>query len=203
MKPKHLIIVVIVVTVLVVVFYSITGSGDQEYVAQLENERKEKDSFMKNGEGSPFEGNEETFSGLSYFPPNPTFRIQANLEPIENKKMLALPTSDGKEKRYIEYAYATFNLEGKKNKLLLLEILDAGPFKGTLFLAFADATSAMETYGAGRYLDIKKTPGASTILLDFNRAYNPYCAYSDKFSCPFPPKENVLSVAILAGEKSY
>jgi uncharacterized protein (DUF1684 family) len=61
----------------------------------------------------------------------------------------------------------------------------------------------LETYGAGRYLDIKKTPGATSITLDFNEAYNPYCAYNDSFSCPFPPKENILHVAILAGEKNY
>jgi uncharacterized protein (DUF1684 family) len=87
--------------------------------------------------------------------------------------------------------------------LLILEILDVGPYRATLFLAFADATSANETYGAGRYLDLKKVPGATTVTLDFNKAYNPYCAYSDKFSCPFPPKENVLKVAVRAGEKSY
>jgi hypothetical protein len=72
-----------------------------------------------------------------------------------------------------------------------------------LFLAFGDETSARETYGAGRYLDVKKVPGSSTITLDFNLAYNPYCAYSDGFSCPLPPKENLLSIAINAGEKTY
>jgi uncharacterized protein (DUF1684 family) len=114
-----------------------------------------------------------------------------------------LPTSDGEEKQYKEYAYAEFSLDGEKNKLLILEIIDVGPYRGTLFLAFADATSANETYGAGRYLDLKKVPGATSVTLDFNKAYNPYCAYSDKFSCPFPPKENVLKVAVKAGEKSF
>jgi uncharacterized protein (DUF1684 family) len=81
--------------------------------------------------------------------------------------------------------------------------MDMGPLRGKLFLAFADATSGIETYGAGRYLDVKKVPAATSIELDFNLAYNPYCAYNENFSCPFPPKENVLKVAILAGEKSY
>jgi uncharacterized protein (DUF1684 family) len=131
------------------------------------------------------------------------YRVNANLVPVENKKIVLLPTSDGEEKQYKEYAYAEFSLDGEKNKLLILEIVDAGPYRGTLFLAFADATSANETYGAGRYLDLKKVPGATTVTLDFNKAYNPYCAYSDKFSCPFPPNENVLKVAVRAGEKSY
>jgi uncharacterized protein (DUF1684 family) len=203
MKTTNLIILLAVVAVLGVVFYSLTGTDETEYIAAIENERKEKNEFMKTGEGSPFEGQEESFHGLNYFPPAPKFRVQADLEPVADRKMRVLPTSDGKEKRYMEYAYATFRLEGVLNKLLLLEIVDPGAYKGTLFLAFADATSAIDTYGAGRYLDIKKVPGASTILLDFNKAYNPYCAYSDKFSCPFPPKENVLSIAILAGEKTY
>jgi uncharacterized protein len=79
-----------------------------------------------------------------------------------------------------------------------------GPFRGKLFLAFGDATSGNETYGAGRYLDINKVPGgASTITLDFNKAYNPYCAYDYTFSCPLPPRENLLNAAIKAGEKNY
>lgn len=204
MKPRNIIFIIAVVAVVAMVFYALSGDGNHaEYVAQVEKEREEKDNFMKNGEGSPFEGMTDQFKGLTYFPPDIKFRIQADLEPIENKKTLLLPTSDGKEKSYLEYAYATFRLEGVENKLLLLEIMESGPYRGTLFLAFADATSAIETYGAGRYLDVKKVPGATTILLDFNKAYNPYCAYSEKFSCPFPPKENVLGVAILAGEKNY
>ena len=78
-----------------------------------------------------------------------------------------------------------------------------GPTRGTLFLAFADETSARETYGAGRYLDLKKIGGATEIELDFNRAYNPYCAYAEGFSCPLPPPENILKIAIRAGEKTY
>lgn len=203
MKTTNLIILVAVVAVLAVVFYSLTGTDETEYIAAIENERKEKDEFMRSGDGSPFEGQVESFNGLKYFSPAPKFRVQADLEPVTEPQMRVLPTSDGKEKRYLEYAWATFRLEGVQNKLLLLEIVDPGAYKGTLFLAFADATSAIDTYGAGRYLDIKKVPGATTIMLDFNKAYNPYCAYSEKFSCPFPPKENILSIAILAGEKTY
>ena len=87
--------------------------------------------------------------------------------------------------------------------MLILEIMDMGPNRGKLFLAFADETSANETYGAGRYLDLKKVPAATSIELDFNLAYNPYCAYNDSYSCPFPPAENILRIAIRAGEKKY
>jgi uncharacterized protein len=204
MKASKVIGVVVVAALVAMVLYSLSGnSSDAGYVAKVEQERKAKNEFMLSGEGSPFEGNEQNFKGLNYFPPDESFRIQANLEPVEEKKIVILPTSDGKEKRYLEYAYATFKRDGIDNRLLLLEIVDQGPFRGTLFLAFADETSARETYGAGRYLDVKKVPGATTMLLDFNEAYNPYCAFSDKFSCPLPPRENLLKVAIRAGEKNY
>ncbi|MCU0384014.1 MAG: DUF1684 domain-containing protein, partial [Cyclobacteriaceae bacterium] len=125
------------------------------------------------------------------------------LKPIENKKTIQLTTNDGEQKTYLEYAVAEFSVDNKKSSLLILEMIEMGPFRGTLFLAFADATSANETYGAGRYLDIKKVPGSTSITLDFNKAYNPYCAYTDKFSCPFPPPQNLLDIPILAGEKRY
>ena len=117
--------------------------------------------------------------------------------------MVVLATNDGKEQRFIEYAYAEFDLDGYHHKLLILEVADMGPFKGKLFFAFGDETSADETYGAGRYLDLEKVPGASTITLDFNKAYNPYCAYTANYSCPLPPSQNLLRIPIKAGEKIY
>jgi hypothetical protein len=203
MKASNLVLIVVVVALVAMVLYSMSSNDDADYRVQIEKERSEKDEFMRSGDGSPFEGMEDAFTGLKYFPPDPKYRVQADIEPIQGGQLVELPTSDGKQKRYMEYAYASFRLDGVLNKLLLLEIIDPGPFKGTLFLAFADQTSAIDTYGAGRYLDVKKVPGATTLLLDFNKAYNPYCAYSDKFSCPFPPKQNVLGIAILAGEKTY
>jgi uncharacterized protein (DUF1684 family) len=204
MKSSTLLTIIAVVSVIAIVWYTTTSSTDDvNYKQKIENSRKDKDAFMKTGDGSPFKDSEEPFTSLKYFDPNPKFRIVADLEPVENRDVVVLQTSDSKEQRYVEYAWATFRLDGVACKLLILEVLDNGPFKGTLFLAFADQSSTIETYGAGRYLDVKKTPGASNITLDFNEAYNPYCAYSDSFSCPFPPKENILKVAILAGEKSY
>jgi uncharacterized protein len=218
MKSKHIIILGVLAFLATIVFYSLTGGESPEDYAQIIlKEREEKDEFMKSDNGSPFrsvgtqtEGKEKDSTRtsidsktLNYFAPDLKFKVNANLVPIENKKVVVLPTSDGKEKKYLEYAFAEFSLEGKQNKLVILEIMDAGPYRGTLFLAFADETSANETYGAGRYIDLKKVPGASTMILDFNKAYNPYCAYSDNFSCPFPPKENILTAAVNAGEKKY
>ncbi len=204
MKRRNLLLALGLIAVVAIIIYSLQGGKSAaDYQSFIDKERKDKNEFMKSEEGSPFQKDTITFEGLKYFPTNEKYNIKAKLEPIEEKKVMLLGTSDGKEQKYLEYAYAIFDLEGVESKLLILELMDAGPLRGKLFLAFADATSGLETYGAGRYLDVKKVPAATSIDLDFNLAYNPYCAYNENFSCPFPPKENVLKVAILAGEKNY
>ena len=193
-----------VALLIVIMFYGLQESQDDTaYLNGIRKEREEKDRFMRTSGESPFIKAPENFKGLKYFDPDTRYRIVADLFPIENKKVVVLPTSDGKEQRYRDYGYAEFVLDGVRNKLLILEVMEMGAFRGKLFLSFADETSARETYGAGRYIDINKVPGSSTIILDFNKAYNPYCAYNDTYSCPLPPPENLLKVAIRAGEKSY
>ena len=204
MKLRNILIVALGFIVALIVFYSFQGKDSgKEYEAEIRKERQAKDDYMRSSDESPFGEKKKIFTGLNYFPINLNYRISAQLVSIENKKVVVLPTSDNLEKKYLEYAFTEFELNGEPCKLLILEIMEEGPYRGTLFLTFADATSANETYGAGRYLDVKKVPGASSVILDFNQAYNPYCAYSEKFSCPFPPRENVLKVAVRAGEKSY
>jgi uncharacterized protein len=202
MKTKNIIWLALSVVV-VIVFYSVlSGSNDASYTESIMKERKERDHFMKTSDESPVQ-DKEKFNGLNYYEPNIKYKIIANLKPVENRNVMVLATNDGDQQRYAEYARAEFVLEGIKNSLLILEVMDMGPNRGKLFLAFGDETSAVETYGAGRYLDVAKVPGSSTITLDFNKAYNPYCAYNESFSCPLPPKENLLKVAIRAGEKNY
>lgn len=204
MKLPRLFIFFLLAVVIAFVYYSFSsGPSQEDYSKEILQERKEKNDFLKSGDGSPFASLTGEFRGLKYFEPDLRYRINARLIPIEDKKVSVLQTSDGLEQKYLEYAYATFDLEEKENKLLILEVMEMGPQRGKLFLAFADKTSGKETYGAGRYLDIKKVPAATTTVLDFNQAYNPYCAYNDSYSCPFPPAENVLKVAIRAGEKVY
>ncbi len=203
MKMERIIGGVFVVAIIGFVIYSLQGSQSSEgYLEEIKRYREEKDKLMVT-EGNPLADNASTFTGLKYFEANPDYRISASLTPIKNRNVVRLSTNDGLEKRYLEYAYAEFAIDGTKCKLLILELMEPDPNRGTLFLAFADQTSARETYGAGRYLDVKKVPGSSSMLLDFNKAYNPYCAYADHYSCPFPPKENLLDVAIRAGEKIY
>ena len=202
MKFRTIIIIGVIVVAIAIVFNSFRGGDADSYVSQVLKEREEKDRFMKTADDSPLK-DKSNFKGLKYYPPDPRFRIVADLVPVDNPKMVILKTSDGREQRYLEYAHADFSLDGIRNRLLILEIIDMGPSRGKLFLAFGDETSAVETYGAGRYLDLVKTPGAATITLDFNKAYNPYCAYDATFSCPLPPPENLLRIPIKAGEKNY
>ena len=204
MKLRNIFFVALVVATALIVFYSLQEKDSgKEYEAEIAHERQAKDNFMRSSDESPFRKEKKSFSKLNYFPIDVNYRISARLESIKNKKVVVLPTSDGFKKKYLEYGFAEFELNDEPCRLLILEIMEEGPYRGTLFLAFADATSAGETYGAGRYLDVKKTPGASSITLDFNQSYNPYCAYAETYSCPFPPKENVLKAAIRAGEKTY
>jgi len=203
MKAKNVIVILVVVVFVVIGFYSFQGSQDETgYVQGIQKERETKDRFMRTSPESPFASAPDEYKGLNYYPADSKYRVVANLQRIEPRKPVVLATNDGSEERYLEYAYAEFKLDGVSNRLLILEIAD-GAYQGKLFLAFGDETSARETYGAGRYLDVTKTPGSNTITLDFNLAYNPYCAYNDSFTCPLPPRENLLSVAIRAGEKKY
>lgn len=203
MSLKGIIASLVGLILVIILFYSFSGEEDVAgYITKIREEREKKDQFMRSDE-SPLGEARDTFQGLTYFEPDIRYRIQADLEPIPKKNVVVLATSTGEENSYLEYAWATFTWEGKPQRLLLLEIMASGPTRGKLFLAFADETSARETYGAGRYIDVNKTPGASTITLDFNLAYNPYCAYSENFSCPFPPRDNILSFAVNAGEKTY
>ncbi|MBS1682060.1 MAG: DUF1684 domain-containing protein [Bacteroidetes bacterium] len=201
MKLKNSLVILLLILVAGFIYYSFFTT-DQSYLDEIDRERKEKDEFMKTSKDSPFAETKNSFHGLNYFPPNERYRIYAELENIPEKKIVMLATSDGYERKYTEYAFAKFEMNRKECRLLILEVAE-GDNQGTLFLAFADSTSALETYGAGRYLDLKKRPGATSILLDFNKAYNPYCAYSPNYSCPFPPENNFLKVAIRAGEKKY
>jgi uncharacterized protein len=205
MKRKNIILILTITVVIIIILYGFQGSqNDPGYVEEIRKERAERERFMQTSSESPFAKKKDSFKGLKFYNPDPKYRIVADFTPIKDKKMVILATSDGKEERYLEYGYAEFDLDQFHNKLLILEMIDMGPYRGKLFLAFGDATSGEETYGAGRYLDVNKVPGGATsITLDFNKAYNPYCAYEYSFSCPLPPKENLLNVAIKAGEKNY
>jgi hypothetical protein len=203
MKSSHIIILAISLVVIVAVAYMFTAAESPEaYVEKIEKERERQFKFIRFNIDSPLtEEQKQSFTKLTFFDIDPQYKVKARLIPIENKKVREVPLTDGSKQRYIEHAFAEFELGGKTNKLLLLQAMDEAD-KRNFFLAFADATSAGETYGGGRYLNVRQD-GKTSITIDFNLAYNPYCAYNPDFACPIPPKENILDIPIPAGEKNY
>ncbi|WP_109831556.1 DUF1684 domain-containing protein [Reichenbachiella versicolor] len=186
-----------------IVTYSFLGN-DQEtletYKERILRERIERNNFMSTSHESPFASFGDTIVELKYFPINEKFKITAKIEKIGSKEYVTLGSSNGAPIKYLKYAYAHFKIDEKPMKLLILK--NYKDVRGRLFTGFADATSGESTYGAGRYIDLD-FKNANRITIDFNTAYSPYCNYNDSYSCPFPPKENILPIAITAGEKDY
>jgi uncharacterized protein (DUF1684 family) len=114
-------------------------------------------------------------------------------------------TTTSRLAKYVKYGEATFKLDGKEDQLNIyqsLSLREKPAYKDYLFLPFTDETSGKESYSGGRYIDLT-IPKGNKIIIDFNKAYNPYCAYNHKYSCPIPPKGNHLNIAIKAGVKRY
>lgn len=156
-----------------------------------------------NPKSTPLRGdNFKNFKGHPFFPFDLKYRIMATFTKTKDAKPFDLPTSSGKTKSYKEYGKATFQLDGKPYTLTLYQSLDLikqKKYKDYLFLPFRDATNEKETYGGGKYMDLK-IPTGNTILLDFNQSYQPFCAYNAyDYNCPIVPEENKLPVEIRAG----
>ncbi len=148
--------------------------------------------------------NFQKFKEHPFFPVNPHFAVTAKLIKTENAQPFEIPTSSGKTKKYREYGKLYFKFNGKKYTLTVyqsLALIEKPEYKDYLFLPFKDLTSGKETYGGGRYLDLR-IPENDEIYLDFNKAYHPYCAYNAfDYNCPVVPKENWLNIRIEAGVK--
>lgn len=165
---------------------------------QLRSFRKRKDEFFGTSHHSPIPpGERAQWQGLRYFEPNEGLVFTLPIDPADGSE-LRVQTSDGQVRTYRRAGTVAFEVDGEPATLTLL----AGGGSDSLFVPFRDATSGKETYGAGRYLDVHPNPDG-TVTIDFNYAYNPYCAYDDAYSCPLPPPENWLPVPIRAGERSY
>ena len=201
MKRNTIVFILLTAIIIVILFYSFSGGESrEEYIARIATIRAEKDVFFKYNSESPFVNDSENFKGLNYYQPDPDYKVNARLSLSDKKEIITLSTNDSLTKAYKTFGIAEFELGGKTNHLLILEMYE--PLDGKLFLAFADHTSAEDTYGAGRYLDVEYS-GDNFLILDFNLAYNPYCAYAEGYSCPFPPPDNLLETPIKAGEKIY
>ena len=169
---------------------------------KLKGLRERKDRFFREDSRSPLkEADRKRFKGLVYYPIDLRYAMTGPVEkyPVEPKPIYTtLPTNKEAGKKYVKYGRFKFKWDGKE---YLLQIYR--PLAGDdLFLPFKDKTSGIETYEKGRYLYIEPVSGAK-VLIDFNRAYNPFCQYNERYTCPFAPEENWLDVAVRAGEKRF
>jgi len=201
-KPIRL---VFLVGVLLILIYFLKESvfSDTSYIATIKKERQDKNLSFRSSEGSPLEETDRpTFDSLQYYAPDIIYRVDADYQVFSLPDTIQMPLTTGETEPYLKYAQATFNLDGQQNSLMLY--LRVNTPDSSLFVPFNDKTNGTETYDGGRFLDIDKPEvNASTITIDFNKAYNPFCVYNYNYSCPIPPRVNRLNIPVLAGEKAY
>ncbi len=177
-----------------------------KYKKEITKRRIDKDRFFGESPNSPLLPVQRlNFKGLKYFKPDIKYRLNANLTPQTSPQLFKIPTSSGQERLYIVKGRLDFNYAGRKLTLKAYQEKDqVASHPNDLFVPFTDLTSGQQSYGAGRYLEVT-TPGPQLgeVVLDFNLAFNPYCAYNRNFSCPIPPRDNHLDLAVYAGEKKF
>lgn len=147
----------------------------------------------------------KNFEALSFYAPNADYRVTAHLERNTNLTPFLMPTTTDRVVEEVVFGTLTFELKGHPYQLEVYqnpELMKKEGYEDYLFLPFLDKTNGIDTYEGGRYLDLK-IPLHDSIQIDFNKAYNPYCAYNKKYSCPIVPKSNMLDTHILAGVKAF
>jgi uncharacterized protein len=163
----------------------------------LEEIRAEKDEFFGNHPQSPLTREQrKNFHGLNYFPENESLRLEVKVDEFPVKVPFEMQTSTGDVQLYEKYGKFKFTVDGIEAELTIYQSGHG------FFLPFVDSLAGRETYPAGRYLEPEPLPGGR-FFVDFNVAYNPYCAYNEQWSCPITPAENRLIVAVRAGEKLF
>jgi uncharacterized protein len=175
-------------------------------MSNIEKHRVEIKNHFAEDERAPLKTSHD-LEGLRYFAIDEKYFCECDFVKSVNVKAFDLPTYSGITRPYIEYGKLSCKIASNKINLTVyknLTYIQNPLYKNHLFLPFKDITSGQETYGGGRYIDLKTDDIVDNkVKVDFNKCYNPWCAYSDSFNCPIPPKENHLSIAISAGEKNY
>ena len=166
-------------------------------MSELDDFRAEKDDFFGMHPQSPLTPEQKrSFKGLQYFPENESLRLEVEAERLFDQQPLQMQTSTGGVQTYVRHSRFKLPVEGEEAELTIYQN------EHGYFLPFVDSLAGTETYPAGRYLEPEELPGGR-FFVDFNLAYNPYCAYNELWSCPITPAENRLKVPIRAGEKMF
>jgi uncharacterized protein len=189
-----------------------TGSKSYFHADSIAGERKEKDAYFREGEGSPLTAEDKRlFQGLTYFLPSEMYCVLARFERFVKADTVTLQSTDSNDpRRMLRVGILHFVLESTITRSKDSCRLTAYRYTGIeakmqrgYFVPFKDATNGTDSYRPGRYLDIPAASNDAAFVVDFNRAYNPFCNYNEQFSCPIVPQENVLAVKIEAGEKVF
>lgn len=182
-------------------FLSVSALG-QGYIQSISEFQETLNAEFKDADESPLSAKErKDFKGLPFYPVDEHFRVIAKFEKLPPRSLFQMKTTANSIKDYDVYGVLTFSLEGKGYRLNVYQshvLRTQEKYKDYLFLPFTDLTNGTETYGGGRYMDLK-IPSGDTMELDFNKAYNPFCAYSEGYACPIPPRENDLQLEVRAG----
>jgi uncharacterized protein (DUF1684 family) len=180
--------------------------GKITYADSILEQRKDKNTEFMMDKSSPLTDEDKlSFIGLFYYPPDPKFRVTATLTRFDNPFHFKMKTTTDRLPEYSLYGKIEFKIKGKKlllNVYQNVDLLKNPAFQKYLFIPFNDATNGLTTYDGGRFLDAE-IPEGNSMVVDFNLAYNPYCAYNHKYSCPIPPEDNRLDIKIEAGEKKW
>jgi uncharacterized protein len=177
-----------------------TGPRQQDYAAEIASARGAKDDMLAVPAQSPIPAERRSaFLPLAYFPVDRSYVVPAELEPASRRTTVEMPTSTGERRSMERVGTLGFMLMGQSASLGAF--IESGTADvNRLFVPFTDATSGTETYSGGRYLDLERTR-TGIYVIDFNRAYHPYCYYNPTFDCPYPPAENRLAMPVRAGER--
>ena len=168
--------------------------------------RNELNKFYSDSVESPLLKEDKlNFKGLTFYPIDVEYRIIAKFVRTANEKAFKMATTTERRPEYVKFGEVYFSLKGKQFKLNIYQntqLIKNTGFENYLFLPFTDLTNGEETYGGGRYIDLK-IPDGDNMIIDFNQCYNPYCAYNHTYSCPIPPKENTMDILVKAGVKAF
>lgn len=178
----------------------VAGSPFQK---EIHEHRASLNEFFRDPETSPLPDRYRAdFERLQFFPPDSNYRVKAHIQRTPDAAPFLMPTTTDLQLREKVYGIATFQIDNKEYRLNLYESAGADENRETLFLPFTDATNGTETYTGGRYIDLDYPEGDS-LVIDFNKAYNPFCVYNKKYSCPLVPRSNSLDIEIPAGIKMF
>jgi len=196
------------ITFAIFVLFTNCTTKNTNYEDEIKLFQYELNTQFADAEASPLTAEDlQTFKALEFFEIDENYRVEATLELTPDTPIFEMPTTTDRLPLYRKYGIARFNLNGEELALSIYQnqkLMTSLEYAEHLFLPFNDASNGKSSYAGGRFIDLEiPSEDSQTIVIDFNKAYNPYCAYNSKYSCPIPPVENTLPVAIPVGVKAF